>query len=66
MGSTGAVGSWFCNSVASRFRNVLSRLVDESPPVLVELLPVPVVLFVVAAGFAVCACKGAVINGLIP
>lgn len=45
---------------------MLSRLVDESPPVLVELLPVPVVLFVVAAGFAVCACKGAVINGLIP
>ena len=27
----GAVGSWFCNSVANRFRKVLPISVDEVP-----------------------------------
>ena len=40
MGSTGDVGSWFCSSVTSRFRNVVSRLEDDKlDEPLDELLP---------------------------
>jgi hypothetical protein len=58
--------------VASKFRKVLSRLVDDSPPVLLEVLLLPEVLLVLevllaAVGFCeVCGSKGAVTSGLIP
>jgi hypothetical protein len=51
--------------VASRFRKVPWRLLDERPPVPLELL-LPEVLLVDAGFWAFCACKGAVISGLIP
>jgi hypothetical protein len=48
VGSTGEVGSWFCSSVTSRFRNVVCRLLDEVAEALSVLEPLE--LFVVARG----------------
>jgi hypothetical protein len=64
VGSTGEVGSWFCNSVTSRFRNVLCRSVDEVPDELLEF-DEPV-LPVAAVALAPCAWIGALIMGLNP
>jgi len=65
VGSTGEVGSWFCSSVTSRFRNVLSRLDEDVPNApLDELLLVELV-----AAFTVEATwpnTGAAIAGIIP
>ncbi len=70
VGSTGEVGSWFCNSVTSRFRNVSCRLVDEVALELLDVLLdeplVPLVLPAARGETAVCACTGAEISGVNP
>jgi hypothetical protein len=68
VGSTGCVGSWFCNSVTRRLRNVVCRSLAEVP---FELLLEPLELLVplvpaVAFALAVCPCSGALTNGLNP
>jgi hypothetical protein len=68
VGSTGEVGSWFCNSVTSRFRNVSCRLVEDCPSPLLEeelLLEFDDVVFAVAE-FALCPITGALIFGVMP
>jgi hypothetical protein len=64
VGSTGAVGSWFCNSVTSKFRKVSWRLVDESPvgavEVLLDVFAEPV------TAFALADVTGPVIAGVNP
>jgi hypothetical protein len=45
--SMGAVGSWFCNSLTRRFRNVVPAVVPSRPPV--EVVEVLDVVFAVAA-----------------
>jgi hypothetical protein len=72
VGSTGDVGSWFCNSVTSRFRNVSCKLVDEVAELLLllDVLLVPLaplaLLPVVLGALAFPACSGALTFGVNP
>ena len=53
VGSTGAVGSWFCSSCANRLRNVVPNELAPVPFDVELLVPVvPDVLAFVAAAFA--------------
>jgi hypothetical protein len=67
VGSTGAVGSWFCNSVTSRFRNVSCKLVADVAEELLDVLLVPFVLLPLVLGaLAFPACNGALTFGVNP
>jgi hypothetical protein len=70
VGSTGEVGSWFCNSVTSRLRKVSCRLVDDvALELLDELLDeplVPLVLLAALGATALFVCTGAEISGVNP
>jgi hypothetical protein len=66
VGSTGDVGSWFCNSVTSKFRNVLCRLLDEVAVAPFVPLELPLELLVALGDTAFEASCGAGVLGVNP